>query len=312
LTATACGTSTVNLTVVRPAAINARAYGGTVTVPAVLPMRPDLNLAAGQLRHEIAVRIQNGLGGTVRLMEVGGGVHVYARLDDYSENLQSRSRADSCKDTVKEVKDGKTTFKEASVPCTWRWHEWTARVSVMTQISTATGEMLALRPVTRQATGRTTEVREGQVPLPNLHAVLQGLRQEVADEIAWLVVPHSERLNVKFYDCDEPAKAVCEVALRQLADGQHDASVASFTQALQALENARAPATERAEVLWNRGLVFKYAHRYDEARADLIRAHELDPSMEYAAQIEEIERARGNHHQLLEQGLQPVQAPGGK
>lgn len=308
----ACGTSTVNLAIVHPAAINARAYGGTVSVPPVLPARPDLQFAAGQLRHEIAAKIHGGVGGTVRLMEIGGGLTIYARLDDYNENLQGRSRPDTCKDTVREEKDGKKTEKQVERECNWRWYEWTASVAVMVQVSAANGQMLALQPITRQASGRTVEVRDAQPAVPNLHAVLQNLRLEVADQIAWLVVPHSERINVKFYDCDAPATSVCEMALRQLADAQHDAAIASYTQALQLLENARAPAKERAEVLWNRGLVFKYAHRYDEARADLIRANELDPSWEYRVQIEEIERARANHRQLLDQGLQPVQPPPGK
>lgn len=301
-----CGTSTVNLVVVRPAPINTRAYGGTVSVGAITPVAFDLVEVSGQLRQEVMREILNGVAGVVRLMDFGGGLTITGRLDEYAPVLRENRRADTCRDTVQTTVDGKLVAKQVSRPCEYRWYDWTARVAVTVQISAANGQVIVLKPVWREASGRSGEVRDAAPPLPILHSTLQQLRHQVAEEIAWLVVPHRERVNVMFYDCDEPAKAVCESALRAMSSSDYDGAVASYTQALGMLEQAGAPSKERAEVFWNRGLVFQYSHRYDEARADFIRADQLDPRSLYSNQVNVVERERNAHAILLQEGLIPV------
>lgn len=305
-----CGTSTVSMMAVRPAILNAQAYGGTVSVAGFAPAYPDYALVAGQLRSEVADRIAGGVGGTVRLLEYGGGLVISGRVEQYSAHLHPHERATTCTDTVSVPSDKGTVSKNVERPCAWRWLDWHCQVVVTAQVTDPTGRVLLIRPVSYERRGSTAQVRDAAPVPPNLHPILQELRLRAAEEIAWLVTPHRERVNAVFYDCEKPATAVCEVGVKHMAEARYDEAVADFTEALAQLERAGATAADRAKVLWNRAIVLQYSRRFDPAVADLQAAYRLDPQDEYRDQIAVVERERAAHQQLLEQGLGPQpQAP---
>lgn len=154
------------------------------------------------------------------------------------------------------------------------------------------------------------QVRDIMPTPPNSHPILQELRMSVAEQIAWLVAAHRERVNVVFYNCEKPAKATCEVGVQRMAEGRYDEAAAAFTDALAQLDRAGANKDDRAKVLWNRALVFEFSRQFDQAEADLRAAYALDDERQYRDQIGAVERERAAHQQLLEQGLGPQpQAP---
>ena len=60
-----CGTSTLSLVVVRPAVVNARPHGGTVSVAGFSALRPDLTDAAYALRNDLTREVREGVGGEI-------------------------------------------------------------------------------------------------------------------------------------------------------------------------------------------------------------------------------------------------------
>lgn len=314
LALSACGTSTVQMVVVRPAVLNTRAYGGTVTVGEWRPAFADYTEVAGQLRYEIASRMLDSVAGSVRLMDYGGGLVVTGQVDDYAMTLRELTRSEPC--DRDDAADGKAV-EGAATPqtrpikgtCTWHWYEWRARVAVQAKVATASGQVLVWRPMTADRSGKTYEAKGYAPPPPNGHAILQSLRQEIADRVAGLVAPRKERVSVTLFDCAEPAKAVCEAGVRSLAGSRFDEAVQVFTEAIGRLEAAKVSSGELAKAHWNRAIVLQYARRFDEAWTDLQRCQQLDPSDIYARQLADLQRERAMHLQLLDQGVAPPQPP---
>jgi tetratricopeptide (TPR) repeat protein len=314
LALSACGTSTVQMVVVRPAVLNTRAYGGTVTVGDWRPAFADYTEVAGQLRYEIASRMLDSVAGSVRLMDYGGGLVVTGQVDDYAMTLRELTRSEPC--DRDDAPDGKAVEGVAApqtrpikATCTWHWYEWRARVAVQAKVATASGQVLVWRPMTAERAGKTYEAKGYAPAPPNGHSILQSLRQEIADRVAGLVAPRKERVSVTLFDCAEPAKAVCEAGVRALAGSRFDEAVQVFTEAIGRLEAAKISSGEVAKAHWNRAIVLQYARRFDEAWTDLQRCQQLDPSDIYARQLAELQRERTMHLQLLDQGVAPPQPP---
>lgn len=312
----ACGTSTVQMVVARPAVLNASAYGGTVSIGAWTPAYADFAEVAGQLRQEIADRVLNSVAGSVRLMDYGGGLVVTGRVDEYSMNLREFARTEPCDPPGpppptpgNEPPAVPRPPAAAQATCTWRWYEWQARMAVEAKVTTAAGQVLLWRPIVAQRGGKTYEAKDYAPAPPNAHAILQVLRQQVADRVAWLVAPRKERVEAVFYDCEAPAKAVCEQGVRAMAASQFDAAVQAFTEAIGRLEAAKVAAPELAKAHWNRAIVFQYSGRFDEGWNDLQRAKQLDAKDAYDQQLVELQRERALYTQLIEQGVTPPSAP---
>jgi len=302
----ACGQSTVSFMVVRPAILNIRAHGGTVTVQHFLPGMPDLAEVAGQLRAEVIAHVAGDVPGAVQLNEYGGGVVLTARVDDYRLTLFERSRSDTCSVDARQPDGSRKTVRQ---PCDKRWYDWTARMAVAAQVSAAAGKLLSSQVIVDQNSGSTAEVTDTAPVPPNGHNLLQVLRLRTAQKIASLVAPTKVRVDVTLYECEEPGKDACKTGIRLFAESKYDQAIAAFTHAIGALESSKADTDDVAEAYFDRAIVFQYSRRFDEALADLKRADMLDPSDGYKVQQAEVERERALHLQLVEQGLAPAGSP---
>lgn len=301
-----CGQSTVQFVVVRPAVINVRDHGGSVSVLGFLPGQADYAEVAGQLKAEVIDHIANDVPGAVALREFGGGVVVSGRVDDYGLSLAEGRRADKCSDTVKEGEGDAAVTKKVEVDCVQRWYDWIAHMAVAVQVTAATGQILLLRPFVSETTGRGAESRDVAPVPPNGHPLLQALRSQIAAGIANLVAPHKEQVSAVLYDCVAPAKDTCAAGVRLFAESRYDPAVEAFTQAIGLLSQAKADKADLAKAHWNRAIVFQYSRRFDEALRDLAKANDLDASDSYTRQQREVERERALHLKLVEQGMAPI------
>lgn len=311
-----CGTSTVQMVVARPAVINARAYGGTVSIGEWTPAYADFAEVTGQLRQEIAERVLNAVGGSVRLMDYGGGLVLTGRVDEYSMNLREFVRTEPCdKPSAPEATQGDDAAAGPQVrptdktTCTWRWYEWQARMAVESKVISSSGQVLLWQPIVAERSGKTHEAKDYAPAPPNAHAILQVLRRHIADRVAWLVAPRKERVEAVFYDCEQPAKAVCEQGVKSMAQSRFDEAVQLFTDAIGRLEVAKVARAELAKAHWNRAIVFQYSGRFDEGWNDLQRAKQLDPKDMYDHQLAELQKERALHTQLMDQGVAPPKPP---
>jgi tetratricopeptide (TPR) repeat protein len=299
----ACGTSSVQMVVVQPALLNARPYGGSVSLAGFQAMHPDYAEVAGQMRLELQQRILQSVGGVVALREYGGGLVAAGQVDDYSVRLVEGMRAQKCQEDVEVEQNGVKVKQSVERDCPMKWFDWHARVAVLLRVTTAQGQVLYLRHHVAEMTGKTDEQRD-RPPLPKeAHATLQKLRAQVVDEMAQVLSPQRVQVTATFYDCEDPAESVCEHAVKFMANSQYDQAVAAYTEAIRLLTDAKVERDELAKVYWNRGVVYEYSRQFDLAIADYRKADELDPGEGYLHGVDSVERTRIRHEQLIDQGL---------
>ncbi len=308
LGAAGCGTTSVSMLVVRPALINAQPYGGTASVAGVVASNPVQVPVANALRAEIEQAILAGHGGVVRLVQVGGGLAITGKIDEYGVAFETDEEDARCKLKTKvKVEQGSAeTEQPADRPCKRYRSRWQARMITTVRISSSQGQILFYRQLV-QARDGTTPWREDEVPTPpNQDGTLLQLRRAMAEQIAWLVVPHRERVTAVLYDCEAPAEAICQSGARLLAASNYQGALDTYAQALEALRKRPGiPASELAEVHWNRAIVAKYGRMFDLAIQELQEAIRLDNSATYRNQLIEVQKAAEDHNRLIDQGLGP-------
>lgn len=302
----ACGTSTVSLVVVRPAMINARPHGNSVSIGGFHANRPDLAGVAAALRQDLARRVVESVGGVVRLVDSGGGLLVSGTLVAHDVTFLESSRPASCgTQTVTTVTNGVAATVQQPRACTRRELRWTARVVVHLRVASAQGQVLYMRPHVAEKTDVIVEEAVVLSPWPDLYHVLGPLRERVADEMAAVIAPHRERVSATFYDCEAPATEACAAGVRLFAQSQYDPAAAAFTDAIDKL--AQGPATltaeDKSKPWWDRALVYQYSRRFDMAIADFRKSCDLEPRSACQGQMADVERERRIHAQLVDEGL---------
>ena len=298
-----CGTTTVSLVVVRPAMLNAHAYGGTVSVVGFAPHGPSTTFVATQLRAELSQRVIDSVGQTVQLLPQGGGLTVSGQVEDYHLGVTEGFRNARCTEKVRVQQDGAWVSRNVEMPCVFKWFDWSARASVLMQVQNPQGQVIFHQRVARSSSGRTFEQRGGTPPPPNPVPILDGLRTEVVDGMAEVIVPHRVRVNATFYDCPKPANAACEAGVKAMARSDYDTALRAFSDAQRMLTDTHAPQEDVAKTFWNRALVYEYSRRFDEATADYRQALALDPCDRYREGLRSVEVERQRHLQLIDQGL---------
>ncbi len=299
--ATACGTSTVQMVVVRPAMINARPYGDTVSVLGFQSPMPFLQGAAEALRMDVEQRIVASPGGVVRLMQGPAGLQVSGSLLEHGVTSFVHDRPAQCTDNVTVVQNGVKTQQSVTRNCVYRRIDWRVRVVAHVRVSTAQGQLIYLRSHMAEESGVTSEQVDIEPSLPYLEGKLSMLRARVAEQIAAVVAPHRDRVDVVFFDCEEPAKQACAAGVQQFAASQYDQAEGAFTDAIGRLGNSK-PA-DQAEAYWNRGLVYQFSRRFDQAMADFRKSCELESRMACDRQMQSVEMERGLHDKLIDEGL---------
>jgi hypothetical protein len=305
--AAACGRSHVSMLVVQPALINARPYGGTVSVAGFAATSPAFAEVAMAYKRELEQAIMASPGGAVKLAQYGGGLQVAGEVRDYSLHLDERSRIAKCSDSVVVSQAGGSKSETVMRDCVYHRYDWTARAWVDLRVTAGQGQVLYVGPVGAEKSGKTSEER-GRLPLlPNGAVILNDLRAVVVQRMAEIVAPTHVRVTASLFDCAKPAHETCDAGVAQLAKSNYAGAHAAFSDAIKELEGARAPKEEVAKAYFNRAVVSQYARWFDGAVADYKQAHALDDDSEYLAGLREVEAARARHQTLMDQGLLPKQ-----
>lgn len=302
LLAAACGTSSVQMVVVRPAVINARPYGGSVSIAGFQPLRPEFYEVASQFHQELAAAVINSVGGVVQLRD-SGGLIASGQIRDYSVQLTERQRIQQCTDRQQVTQSGVTTTQNVQHSCTYYWLDWHAHVAVTFRVTSSQGQTLYWRNHFAERRGTTSQVRDNTPIAPFAPPILRELRAQVVEQLAAVIVPHRVRVTATFYDCKPPAEDACAQGVKFMAASNYDAALAAYSDAIARITAAKLPPAELAKAYYDRGLVFEYSRRFDEAIADYKYAITLDDSSAYRNALASVERERTNHNQLIDQGL---------
>ncbi len=314
-----CGTSTVSLNIVKPAAINAQQYGGTVSVSQIMAMHPEQEGVAALLANHIIANVRAGYGGVVQVVMPPGGMDISGTLEDHSTVFKSERYNGTCRRRQNYTDSkGKRRTKRVSYKCRRGRLRWQARTMVLIRIQAADGRMLWQRRLSRRRSGSIlagdpNDIRDAVRHLRRLRrdaqrATLRAhdrMRRSIAAQVAAMVVPRQVRVRVRVYDCLASAKPVCVRGAKLMAASQWDASLAAYGQALGIYgQTPTVKPTDVAKVHWNRALVYRFSHRYNLAHAELTKALQLDPgNSSYIAERSRIEKTRADEQRLNAQGL---------
>ena len=299
-----CGTTSVRMQVVRPSVFNARSYGGTASVAGFVAQAPNLVPIADAFRVDVERQIVAGHGGVVQLVQGGAGLAITGRVDEYGVRIEREEQNATCKRRVKVQQGGKSEEQRVDQPCKRYRVRWAARMMALVRITSGQGQTLFLRQLVEQDTGITPWEEDHAPEVRDLDRSLGQVRVRLAQRVAWLVVPHRERVTATLYDCPEPAAKTCDQGARALANSDYQGSLALYQQAMAMLQGKPGvPASEIAEIHWNRAIVAKYGRMFDLAIAELHAALRLENSGTYRRELEEVQRAAVEHAQLIDQGL---------
>lgn len=295
------GAATVPVIVERPALIDARTHGSTLSIEGFAPGLPDYQQVAGQLGRELAARVKSSGRELVKLQATGGGLLLSGRLERYESQVVQKKKQGQC--DVR-FNDGEVQRMERRA-CTQAWIEWTANVSVVMKVQTAAGKVLYHRRLEELERDATGVVQDAMPAPPNLHATLRQLRHRVVERMARVVVPRRVEASATFYGCAEPAAPLCGRAIKHFAASRFDQALASYVQAEAKLRSSGASTNPRlADLHWNRAMVARYARRYDRAVDELEKARRLDADRQrFKVELTVLRVEQRDQAMLIESGL---------
>ncbi len=297
----ACGGAVVPVDVNRPALIDARKHGGTLTIERFSHGLPDYQQVAGQLARELSKGIAESSAGKVRLQPAGGGLLISGVVERYESHVEPHSKQAQC-----DVRTGDGQVERVERrPCTRAWLSWTANVSVLMKVRTASGKVLYHRRIEEVERDVTGEVQDAVPTPPNLHATLRQLRHRVVERMARVVVPRRVRASATFYGCAQPATPICSEAVTHFAASRFDQALATYNRAEAALRAADGGTNARlADMHWNRAMVARYARRFERAVDELEKARRLDPDRRrFKVELTVVEAEQRDQATLIEPGL---------
>ncbi len=297
----ACGGVTVPVDVTRPPLLDARRYGGTLTIAGFTHGLPDYQQVAGQLGRELAKSIQESAAGHVRLQPAGGGLLVSGVVERYESHVEPHSKQAQC-----DVRTGNGEVERVERrPCTRSWLSWTANVSVIMKVRTAAGKVLYHRRIEELERDITGVVQDAVPTPPNLHATLRQLRHRVVERMSRVVAPRRVQASATFYGCAKPATPICSEAVRHFAASRFDQALAVYSRAEAALRAAKGGTNARlADMHWNRAMVARYGRRFGRAVEELEKARRLDPERRrFKVELTVVQAEQRDQATLIEPGL---------
>jgi len=284
------------LSVLRPAAFNARQHGETISVG---PFVGEYT-AAASTAEDVRQRILHAEGAPLTLVASGGALVVTGTVMEhhYSEHMQREPFTTEREETRR----GQTkVIRERHIR---RTRHGRAHVSVAFTVTDArTGQTLLTevlqdsRDASRTATDRTPGAIDG-------FAMLATIRGDLTRNFARLILPWREEVLVRFGRCGD-AQNQCETGVEYVRAGQFPEAIAQFQAAIARLEGAGTPdADDLAEAYWNLGLALEYSGNLAGAQQSILRAAELDPgNRAFAPELANVRRMAEEAQRLAAQGV---------
>ncbi len=301
-----CGGTTVQLSVLRPAQLNAAEHGGTMSIGEFRVSDPNWYQAGTLIAQDLRQRVVGVEGGVVRFMESGGGLIIHGQLLDHTYAERVTTQAATCSRTEGTGQAARTV----NYPCTEYTRTGQSHVNIIFNVSTSGGQAVTATTFEDNSTSSTT-ARDQQPAAIDGDGMLRALREGLTERFAHVILPWRETVAVHFQDCEAGAEALCERGVQLVQGGDYPNAVGAFEQAASAIDNSTstvAPA-DRASPHWNRALALEYSGRYPEAIMAFGRAIELDPGeSDYREELANVQRMQSDAERLRQQGLGTSQA----
>jgi hypothetical protein len=298
---------TAQLEVLRPALINASAFGNSFEVRG---FQGDPQ-AAMQVQSSLRARIASSLNHAITLVMANGGLAVQGVITRFDYHQEEQRRSDTCSHTET------TNGQERSVnhPCTTITISGIVNAGVsFTVLAPATGQVIFSREYSAQTRGEMTR-REGPYPQDNVirgqinvSELQHNSLEQTVDQFARVILPWRDTVEVTFEGCAGDGRCT------QAYDAVQAQRLDVAEQILTTVTGADgAPVSEQdrnrvSEAIFNRAMVRMLRGNYGAAFIDLQRAIELRPDKEeWRGRFQQLEQlARDQETMRAQQGLQPA------
>lgn len=221
----------------------------------------------------------------------------HVRQADYQENMERNVR------TVKD-NQGRNRRQTDYV------RRGTANVRISFQVDDVeTGRVVKSKTVERTAS-QTSRATNNIPPPINSGTMLARLKREAVNEFIQALVPYTIHERARFYKDGKLPEL--ERAILHVRAQNWDRAMEVLNDAIDSAERAGLPAKTLARAYWNRALVAKYSHRFDQARSDVERAFEYSGDQAFLREIQNIDKEAEYARKLAEQEPSSVTAGAGE
>lgn len=280
--------------VLRPAQLNARDHGGTMTVQTF----GGPGEAAISVTRELRRRVGESEGGVVRYVRSKAGLLVYGEVADYTyrERLDRRSKMCSSPAGFGD------RMYERSFLCSSYTRTGHAHVAITFNVTaTKTGDQVV--SVTLEDSWSAVTRRDQSLPAAiDGTSMMVKMRETLVEEFAKMILPWREQVKVRFGSCGR-ARVHCDAGIEALKTGRFKRARGAFSAALRQLKKAGGRERHLAGAFYNLGLAREYSAEFDGAISAIRRASKLDPENdEYRQEIGNIRRMQREREELVVQG----------
>ncbi len=288
-----CG-STATISVLRPAQINAREFGGTMSV---VPFggHPD---GARMVTLALVQRVRNADERFAIYVRNGGSLIIQGTVMDYEHAETVRQTPTAC------PRSTRTGGHASGRTCYTQERRITAFVTVLFEVVHRTsGERLVSVTLT-DSESRTNRMIHTSVSTDGA-LMLQELTEGLMERFARVILPWREEVRIRFGRCGD-ASSHCEEGVQAMRAGNYRLAARAFRAAVRQLrrDGARGRNRPLAQANWNLGLAYEYAGDYERALRSIRRARRHDPrNDDYRRELRNIRRLEDDREELLRQGL---------
>jgi len=293
----ACSTTTVQVAVTRPAAVNVHAHGGTVTIERF----GGDGTGAQKVRDELVQRTVDVVDHAVTLLEAGGSVIVGGDVESYVNTVERKYKNGTCSESVKQPNGTTSTVQQ---PCTLSWYEGNIAFVAILRVRTSDGQILFQQRYAPNPSPWKSPASKDPGGPPDYAFMLDKLRTMATTMMARAFLPYRENVGVQLFDCVSSLKDQCKRAAGHLQAGQFDAGVLEYGEVMAKMRKAGAPPAEMAKLYWNRSIAYEYGGQWEEAERDAKDAVDNGEGEDcYANRLRAMAVSRKQADAVKEQGL---------
>lgn len=290
-------TAGAQLSVLRPAVLNARQFGGTMSV-GPFDGHP---MAAAAIAQDLRQRIMTAEGSPVTLVEGAGALVITGSVIDYSYSERMEQDRETCSRTETNANGESRRIEYACIEYTRRGH---AHVAIAFNVTvSATGQTIIASTYEDQASRTRTATDEQPAHIDGA-GLLARLRDGLVEQFARVILPWRETVRVRLGRCGD-ARQHCDPGIQAFRASDFHTAAAAFQRAVTQLEGMEEPpADDLADAWWNLALSLEYSGDWGRAEQAIGEAARYEPDNEaFAQELQNVRRMAEEARRLNEQGV---------
>lgn len=292
LACASCGPS-ATISVLRPAQLNARPYGGTMTVQNFAGHQRAAKAVVNDLRR----RISSTESRFVRYVRNDAGLLIHGDITDYTYRERVERRSETCDHAV-----GVGRYRSPVSNLCYRYIRiGQAHVAIRFRVTETKNGRLLTELLLEDSFTETTEQENTRPPPIDGEILLEQLREDITARFAKVILPWRESVRVRFARCRH-TRELCKAATKAAREGNYRRAKRLFRRSLKRHRQLEVAPRQIARLYWNLSLVHQFSAEFELAHRALDRAIRLDPRNDrYRRERSKLERLEREHSELQRQ-----------